>query len=202
MDMNTSLVPVGSTAIPPSTAIHIAGLEHLDQREDMALPYLRVVQPTSTQAELMEGGEAKPGQFYDTALRVAHNDLVFAILAVQKFSVVWQEGKEPQLMYLILAADERLEPFVLKVSGTSVFSLKSLITSITRLGSPASWYYRVRAVTEKRESTKDGQPRKWFAIRFYIVEETSTEEREAMKALAGELSIGEALPPLEPDEIG
>ncbi len=199
--MNTSLVPVGSMVISPSNRIHIAGLDHLDQREDMALPYLRVVQPTSTQAELMAGGDAKPGQFYDTALRVAHNDLVFAILAIQKFSVVWQEGKEPQLMYLILGADEHLEPFVLKVSGTSVFSLKSLITSIARLSSPAAWYYRVRAITEKRESNKDGQPRKWFSIRFYIVGETSEEERSALQAMAEELSIGEALPPLEPDEI-
>ena len=149
----------------------------------------------------MDGGDAKPGQFYDTALRVAHNDLIFTILAVQKFSVTWQEGKDPQVMYLILAADERLEPFVLKVSGTSVFSLKSLITSIARLGSPAAWYYRVRAITEKRESNKDGQPRKWYAIRFYIVDETTEEERATLQALANELSIGEALPPLEPDEI-
>jgi len=199
--MNTALVPVGSMVIAPSNGIHIAGFEHLDQREDMALPYLRVVQPTSTQAELMDGGDAKPGQFYATALRVAHNDLVFAILAISKFSVVWQDGKEPQLMYLILGADERLEPFVLKVSGTSVFSLRSLITSIARLGSPASWCYRVRAITEKRESNKDGQPRKWYAIRFYIVDETTEEERAALQDLADQLSIGEALPPLEPDEI-
>jgi len=199
--MNTALVPVGSLVIAPSNGIHIAGFEHLDQREDMALPYLRVVQPTSTQAELMSGGDAKPGQFYDTALRVAHNELLFAILAVQKFSVVWQDGKDPQLMYLILGADQHLEPFVLKVSGTSVFSLKSLITSVARLGSPAAWHYRVRAVTEKRESNKDGQPRKWFSIRFYIMDETTEEERTALQELAEQLSIGEALPPLEPDEI-
>lgn len=198
--MNTSLVPVGSTVISPTNGIHIAGLEHLDTREDMALPYLRVVQPTSTQAELMSGGDAKAGQFYDTALRIAHNDLVFAILAVQKFSVTWQDGKEPQLMYLLLCADEHMEPFVLKVSGTSVFSLKSLITSIARLACPAAWYYRVRAVTEKRESTKDGQPRKWYSIRFYIVEETTEAERETLTQLANSLSIGEALPSLEPDE--
>ena len=199
--MNTALVPVGSVVIAPSNGIHIAGFERLDQREDMALPYLRVVQPTSTQAELMSGGDAKPGQFYDTALRVAYNELLFAILAVQKFSVVWQDGKDPQLMYLILGADQHLEPFVLKVSGTSVFSLKSLITSVARLGSPAAWFYRVRAVTEKRESNKDGQPRKWFSIRFYIMDETTEEERTALQELAEQLSIGEALPPLEPDEI-
>ena len=62
--MNTSLVPLGSMVIAPSNGIHIAGFEHLDQREDMALPYLRVVQPTSTQAELMDGGDAKRGAYF------------------------------------------------------------------------------------------------------------------------------------------
>jgi hypothetical protein len=111
--VNVSLVPVGSMAISPSNRIHIAGLEHLDQREDMALPYLRVVQPTCMHTEHTAGGDAKAGQFYDTALRVAHNDLVFAIVAVQRFavqefSVAWQGDKAPQIMYLILTADERL----------------------------------------------------------------------------------------------
>ena len=65
----------------------------------------------------MAGGDAKPGQFYDTALRVAHNDLVFAILAVQKFSVVWQEGKEALARY---AADpESKAPSVIEQALTT-----------------------------------------------------------------------------------
>ena len=198
--MNTALVPVGSTLVVPSKRLHTAGFDGLDE-SDQAIPYIRVVQPTSTECKLMDGSDAKAGQFYDTALMKAHNELQFAVLSVAKFDVTWQEDKEPQRIYLLLCADRDYFPFVLKVSGTSVFALKQLITSITRTGVAASWYFWVRAITEKRESTKDGQPRKWFAIRFYIVEETSPEEREAMQALAGELSIGEALPPLEPDEI-
>ena len=200
--MNTALVPVGSTAIVPVNRIGVAGLDHLDE-SDVALPYIRVVQPTSSECSLMDGGEAKGGQFYDTALRVARNELFFSILSVAKFQVVWQEGKDPQTIYLVLAADQDLWPFVLKVSGTSVFALKSLTASLLHLGAPVSWAYKVRAVTEKRESTKDGQPRKWFAIRFYIMGENDDEAIHKLTEMAGKFSLfaENALPPLEPDEI-
>jgi hypothetical protein len=199
--MNTALVPVGSTLVIPNNRLHIAGLDGLDE-SDQAIPYIRVVQPTSTECKLMDGSDAKAGQFYDTALMKAHNELQFAVLAVAKFDVTWQEDKEPQRIYLLLCADRDYYPFVLKVSGTSIFALKQLITSITRTGVAASWYFWVRAITEKRESTKDGQPRKWFSIRFYIIGEADEQELQIFADMTGKYTLGEALPPLEPDEIG
>ena len=166
--MNTALVPVGSTLIVPGKRLHIAGLEGLDE-SDQAIPYIRVVQPTSTECRLMDGADAKAGQFYDTALMKAHNELQFAVLAVAKFDATWQEDKEPQRIYLLLCADRDYFPFVLKVSGTSIFALKQLITSITHTGGTASRYVWVEAITEKRESTNDGRPRKWFSLGFYII---------------------------------
>ena len=199
--MNTALVPVGSTLVVPSKRLHTAGFDGLDE-SDQAIPYIRVVQPTSTECKLMDGSDAKAGQFYDTALMKAHNELQFAVLSVAKFDVTWQEDKEPQRIYLLLCADRDYFPFVLKVSGTSVFALKQLITSITRTGVAASWYFWVRAITEKRESTKDGQPRKWYSIRFYIVGEVDEHELQICAEMTEQYTLGEALPPLEPDEIG
>ena len=91
--MNTALAPAGSTLVVPNHRLHIAGLDGLDEG-DQAIPYIRVVQPTSTECKLMNA------------------------------SVV-----------------------------------------------AASWHFRVRAITEKLESTKDGQPRTWYSFRFYIIGE-------------------------------
>jgi hypothetical protein len=77
--MNTALVPVGSTLVVPSKTLHTAGFDGLDE-SDQAIPYIRVVQPTSTECKLMDGSDAKAGQFYDTALMKAHNELQFAVL--------------------------------------------------------------------------------------------------------------------------
>ncbi len=126
--MNTAWVPVGSTLVVPSTRLHIAGLDGLDE-SDQAIPYIRVVQPTTTECKLMDGSGAKAGQFYDTALLKAHNVLKFAVLKAAKFDVTWQEDKEPQRIYLLLCADRDYFSFVLKVSETSIFAIKQPITS-------------------------------------------------------------------------
>ena len=198
--MNTALVPVGSTLIVPGKRLHIAGLEGLDE-SDQAIPYIRVVQPTSTECKLMDGTDAKGGQFYDTALMKAHNELQVAILAAAKYDVMWQDKQEPQRVYLLLCADRDYCPCVLKVSGTSIFALKQLITSLARSGVANAWTYWVRAVTEKRESSKDGQPRKWYAIRFYIIGEADATELEIFQDMTEKYGFSEALPPLEPDEM-
>jgi hypothetical protein len=48
--MNTALVPVGSTLIVPGKRLYIAGFDGLDE-SDQAIPYVRVVQPTSTECK-------------------------------------------------------------------------------------------------------------------------------------------------------
>ena len=59
----------------------------------------------------------------------------------------------------------------------------------------------MRAITEERESSKDGQPRKWYAIRFYIIGEADATELEIFQDMTEKYGLSEALPPLEPDEM-
>lgn len=196
-----SLAPANAVAIPSNGSLAVAGLHGLGQ-EDLAIPYVRLVQPTSTDTSLMDGREAKAGQFLDTALRLAYTDLHFSILSVAKYEVVWQEKTEPQTVYLLLCADEELQPFVLKVSGTSIFGLKQLLTSVVRAGVAEAWAFKIRAVSEKRESNKDGQPRRWFAMRFYIEGTNDEPTIDLLQGMADELSDQMALPELEPiDEV-
>lgn len=202
MVQNTmTLVPIGSVQLSPQgQPLSVAGFENLDHT-DMAVPYVRVIQPTSLDTELMDGSEAKPGVFYNVALRTQAAELVFSIVTIAKFQVVWQEGQEAQLVYMVLAADASLEPFVLKVSGTSIFNLKQLITSVDRTGAAKAWEWIVRAVTEKREGTKDGTPTKWYQIKFYLHGRNDPETTEALDKLADLYTPQMALPDLEVTEV-
>lgn len=191
---NRMMVPLNSTAVPLSgTPLPIRGFEHLD-RSDEAVPYIRVIQPTSTQAELMDGGDARPGTFYNTALRTASEELLFSILSVHKMDITWEEGEEEaQRVYMILGTDERYEPLVLKVAGTSIFGLKQLITSISRSGVDAAWTWKVRAVTEKRE----GKMGKWYVIKFYLRDRNGDGNADLLESMATLYSPQMALPDVE-----
>lgn len=196
-----AIVPVGSVQIEPDNPIAIPGFDLLDTT-DMAVPYIRLVQPTSTDIELMDGSDARAGNFYNVALMEEYPELVFSILSVGKFEVQWQEDGEPQMVYMVLGADEDLEPFVLKVSGTSVFNLKQLITSMVKTGIEKSWEWVVRAVSEKREGkTDDGTPTKWYQMKFYLVGRSEGTVLEALDELSVKHTPQTALPDLDVEVV-
>lgn len=158
------------------------GIEGMDLPASMiSLPYVKLVQKSSSKTILTNGKDAEPGKYYFTDSKSAVDALEFVILrskvAEREFVQDDRMVKVTQLMSLCITSDMS-SLFILILPVTSFTSWGKLIASMKGRGIKSAWEYEVIARSEKRQNTK-GQ---YYVADIQLGKKISKEDQEIMSA--------------------
>ena len=164
--------------------VGIAGMEDLPASM-IALPYVKLVQKSSSKTILTDGKDATPGTYYFTDTQEAVKELNFVILrskvVTREFVQNEEVRKVTQLISLCIAGDLK-KLFILVLPITSFTSWGKLIAKMKNLGIKSAWENIVVAKSEKRENAK-GQ---FFVADLQLGEKLNKERENEMAEKYGE----------------
>ena len=175
--------PAGTLKVP-----HVGG--DIEGMQDLpasmiALPYVKLVQKSSSKTILTDGKDATPGLYYFTDTQTVVDTLNFIILRAKVVTRDYirdgESVKVTQLMSLSMSDDFK-KLFILLLPITSFTSWGKLIAKFKEMGIESAWEYAVTAKSIKRENTK-GQ---FFVADIQIGRKLIDKEQEAMADKYGE----------------
>jgi hypothetical protein len=171
------------SALATVGGIPIEGLQDIPVTR-LPVPFVKMVQPSSTEVQMEDGKDALPGTFFFTDLQKSYSELSFVMLRAKEVVTDFErDGKitpTPQLKILGITLDTQ-KLFILNLSITSFQSFFKLIAKLKENKVQASWAYEIKASTQKTENKKG----KYFVVQFQLVRKITGEEFEALSETYG-----------------
>jgi len=193
----------------PQKNIDIQGMEDIPTSM-IPIPFVKVVQPGSTNITLSSGEDALPGTFFFKETGESVDKLHFALLRAKRRISEFQnkEGediKSTTLGILGINFPDYL-PFLLTVSVASFSNFGRLVSQIKKKKSKKAWEYGITATTEKREEVKGGLKVKYWIVNFQLDSKPIDESGQkllddAYKEFAGSLNDEPTPEEKELDEV-
>lgn len=177
--------------------VSIEGLESVPASME-AVPFVRLVQPTSQKTQMANGKEALVGSFLFNDTQEAYNELEFVLLRAKhefikvdkktgQFVTDEFEGEtllKPRVSILGIVVDlEKL--FILSLSATSFSSFGKLIAKLKAINADKSYRFLISATSEKQENNKG----KYYIVNFKLGQELDTETLMEMEKKALEYGV-------------
>jgi hypothetical protein len=155
--------------VSPIRGIGIKGMEDVPASM-MAVPFVRLIQPTSQKTEDSKGQETLPGNFLYNDTGKAVGSIDFALLRAKVGNVTFrrESGDVTVTRLSILGCsipDNKL--FVITLSPTSYLTFGKIISQFKDAGVKESWRFLLTLTSEKRENEKG----KFYVAKFQIGEE-------------------------------
>lgn len=166
--MSTEIRP--QELVVATGGVDIAGLESIPMGM-IALPYCRLVQPTTQHIVMKDGKEAPQGSFFMSDTSDAYEDLDFVLLRAKVSMRTFIDDKGvsksvQQLSILGLTIDED-KLFILTLAPTSFYGFGQLLAQLKAARIQKSWQFVLNATSEKTENAKG----KYYKAKFSIGEE-------------------------------
>lgn len=182
--VDVGIVTSGNKAVALPGGIPIDGLESVPTNI-LPVPFVRLVQGTSSKIELENGEDAPVGSFYFNDLQRAYKELPFVLLrAKYQIKEFEREGKlVPTKQILLLGMTlETKKLFILTLSVMSFSNFGGLIAKFKEKGVTAVWEYEIKATSEKMENKKG----KFQIANFQVVRKVTEEELNDLAEAYGE----------------
>ena len=177
--MNSDVAPIDKkevdASLRPSNNLGVNGLEFVPTSA-VALPVVKLVQPTSRDIELPDGTDAPVGQFLFTSLGEAQPELHMALISahVGDHTFTDDDGQEITKTQVSLIAIERTrkELFLSRFSATSLPAFGKLMSQIKAAKCENAWDREIVVSSEKRESKRG----KYWVAKFALGEPVSEDD--------------------------
>lgn len=176
--------------------VDIEGLESVPMSM-VAVPFCRLIQPTSKKTERSDGKEATQGSFFFNDIQEEVASLHFVLLrAKHEMKRVDLDGNyvgpdydgptkpKPQVSILGITTDTN-KLFVLSLSSTSFSSFGKMIAKFKSLQVDKTWRFALEATSEKMENKKG----KYYIVNFRIDGELDKDEITQMSKVASEYGV-------------
>jgi hypothetical protein len=196
--LSTEVKPTAVAVQRSAMGVGIQGMEDIPGSM-IAVPFCRLVQPTSKKTELSDGKEAPAGSFFFNDIQESFESLSFVLLrAKHEQKKVDADGNfvradyvgptffKPQVSILGVTTDTN-KLFIISLSVKSFSSFGKLIAKFKSLQIDKTWRFQLKATSEKQENIKG----KFYVVNFQLGEELSGEELAQMEETA--LQYGVAL---------
>ena len=153
----------------------IAGLEEVPA-DILPVPFVKLVQPTSQNVELVDGKEAAVGSYFFTDTKTEIESLEFVILKAKHGEVTFtdKEGKQTAKKALLILGvlPETEKVFILSLSVMSFSGFGKLVAMLKDQKVNAVWERRVIATSHKVENDKG----KFYVADFQLGDALTGEE--------------------------
>lgn len=169
----------------------IEGLEEVSAKT-IPLPFCRLVQPTSTKIELVNGKDAEAGTFFFNDTQTFESELMICILKAKHTEMVFERDGQPtpvkKLGILAVDMNNMQRVFVLSLSVMSFMNFGSLIAKVradqqskTTLKEARAKIrdYVIRVTSEKQENEKG----KYYVAKFELVEKIAEAHMKQIEEL-------------------
>lgn len=173
-----------SSLTVPDFGINIEGLQDVPVSV-LPVPFVKLVQGTSTKIELEDGKDAPVGTFYFTDLQQAFEQLSFVLLRakyqIKEFERDGEMVPTKQMLLLGITLDTQ-KLFILTLSVMSHSNFGRLVSKLKDRKTKHVWEYEVIATSEKMENKKG----KFQVVNLQVGRKISDEEVEQMAKTYGE----------------
>lgn len=198
-DHSLTTTPISN--IVPNTkefkGVSISGLESVPATI-VAVPFCRLVQPTSKNTTKSDGQDAPPGSFFFNDIQEAVSELNFVLLRAKhdyrlvsrdgqfvSSSYIGEMGKPKPVLSVLGITTDTDKLFILSLSSTSFSSFGKLIAKLKSLQVDKTWRFTYKAVSEKKENDKG----KFFVINFSLGEELNEKQITNMENMARDYEV-------------
>lgn len=197
-DHSLSTVPLNTGIAVPTNfrGIDIEGLQDIPASM-IAVPYLRLIQPSSKKTETADGQETPWGKFLFSDTQESEDTLNFVLLrAKHEYKLVAANGKfvtadytgetksKPQVSILGITTGTN-KIFILSLSSTSFSSFGKLMAKLKAMQVKKSYQFEIKMTSEKTENDKG----KYAIVNFMIGKEISGEDLARMAKVAFEYGL-------------
>lgn len=161
--------------------IEIHGMEEVPA-SIIPIPFVRLVQPTSTKIETVDGKEASAGTFYFNDTQRSEETIKVALLKGKHAKVVYErDGEKTPTSKLAILAYELVSGklFILSLSVMSFSNYGRLMAQMKEKKISSAWEYAVTISSEKQENEKG----KYYIAKFELNEELDSEIRKELENL-------------------
>ena len=175
------------TALTNRSELSIAGLEDLPS-SIIPVPFVRLVQPTSTNIEISPGKEAQAGEFLFDDTKTTTQELKFTLLRAKSGTLQFERNNEVvsvQKIALLGITLDNEKLFILNLSPTSFSNFGRLVAQMKEKKVECSWKYSILATSEKQENEKG----KYYVVKFFLSDELPEEKVHQFEVLAKEYRI-------------
>jgi hypothetical protein len=176
--------------------MNIKGLESIPASM-VAVPYCRIIQPTSKNTTLKDGKEATPGYFMFNDIQTEVEELKFVLLRAKvDIKRVDEDGnfvandfvgitKPKQVLSILGITTDTNKLFVLSLSVTSFTSWGKLMAQLKEMEVDCSYRFQISAKTEKKENKKG----KYYVVSFIVGTELDKNALIEMETKASEYGV-------------
>lgn len=187
-DHSLSTVPQQTALTRPFKGVDIEGLESIPMNM-VAVPYVRLIQPTSQKTEDSRGKETMPGNFLFNDTQKAVGEINCVLLRA-KHEMVEFEQTDGQLVtkprVSVLGYDlDSDKIFVLSLSATSFSSFGKLIAKFKDLKVDKTYRFSLSLTSVKQENKKG----KYWTVDFKIEKELKDKDLQEMEKAAQEYGV-------------
>jgi hypothetical protein len=197
-DSSLSTIPKEQAVAVPGQfrGMDIEGLEGIPASM-VAVPYCRVIQPTSKKTVLKDGTEATVGSFMFNDIQEEVSELNFVLLRAKAELVrvdangnyVNQdyegETKQKQIVKLLGITTDTNKLFILTITVTSFSTWGRLMAQFKAIKLDKTYRFVVKATTEKRENKKG----KYYIVNFQLGEELGKDKVVELSRTAFEYGV-------------
>lgn len=163
------------------TGIDITGLEDVPA-SIIPLPYVRLVQPTSTKIQLDSGEDAAVGTFYFNDTQRAEVSISMAILKAKHGQVTYERNGEPvhTSKLAVLGYDLLTNKlFILSLSVMSFSNFGKLVAQMKEKAITQTWTHEIIVSSEKQENEKG----KYYVAKFEIGQPVQVDKKAELDKL-------------------
>lgn len=176
--------------------VDIEGLESVPTSM-IAVPFVRLVQPSSKKLEMDNGKEAQPGSYLFNDTQKAVDELKFVLLrAKHEWRTVDENGnfvgkdyvgrtKQTQRVSILGITTDTNKLFILSLSITSFSAFGKLIAKFKEMGLDKTYRFQLSLSSEKVENDKG----KFYVANFKIGDELEPEMLVEMQKKVGEYGL-------------
>jgi hypothetical protein len=165
------LIKKENNSLQSVAGFDIEGLEDVPV-SILPVPFLRLVQPTSTKIETKDGSEAGVGNFFYNDTQEEVKLLNFALLKAKVGRVQFEGQDEPSTKMNILGFDiDRCKVFILQLSVMSFSNFGKLIAQMKEKDITKSYTHTI-TMTTSPETNKKG---KYYVANFQLGNEVPAE---------------------------
>jgi len=189
-------IPVNQTVGMAFKGMNIKGLESIPA-SIVAVPYCRIIQPTSKNTTLKNGKEAIAGNFMFNDIQTEVGELKFVLLRAKiDIKRVDEDGnfvnadfvgvtKPKQVLSILGITTDTNKLFILSLSVTSFTSWGKLMAQFKEMQVDSSYRFQISATTEKKENKKG----KYYVVSFVVGEELDKGALAEMENKASEYGV-------------
>lgn len=164
-----------------TNGIEIFGMEEIPE-SIIPIPFVRLVQPTSTKISMADGKEAPVGTFYFNDTRRCEETLEVALLKGKHAKVVYERDgeKTPTQKLGILAQETKSgKLLILSLSVMSFSNYGKLMAQMKEEKVKSAWERKVVISSDKQENEKG----KYYIASFELKEEFPKEKQEELEKI-------------------